>query len=313
MSQEGERRCRRSTPWCIPGDDGRPDSFGAMTKRLITALAVALTTVVALGLIGLASGTAAAATEPTLTVTRDCESYRDVGADGIGIHLTGFPPSTPFEVTVAVSDGVTIGPWEDTTDGSGNAEPHGSGGAQTHEIWKVTVVWAGGTLTQSLYVDCTSPDGAVTVVPPDQHIGGCGSPRAFPAKSLQGHEGDDTIDGTEHPDLLGGGGGDDSLSGEGLGDCLSGQRGADEIKGEEGPDHILGQRGADELKGGPGRDWIRGGEGKDTIRGGKGNDNILDTHDRNRISCGKGSDHVKTIKKSRVAANCEDVHIQREF
>ncbi len=81
MSQEG--RCRRFSPWVTAREGARRDASRGMTKRLITALAVALATAVALGLIGLASGRATAATEPTLTLTRDCEIYREFGADGI--------------------------------------------------------------------------------------------------------------------------------------------------------------------------------------------------------------------------------------
>jgi Ca2+-binding RTX toxin-like protein len=277
-----------------------------MTRLLTTTLAAALATVVALGLIGPASGRAAAATEPTLTLTRNCEVFRDDGADTIDIRLTGFPPSTPFEVTVAVSDGHGIGPWEGTTDASGNAEP-GTDGIHTHQIWRVTVVWAGGTLIQSLYVDCTSPDGAVTVIPSDQSIPGCGLPPSFPKKALQGHEGDDTIDGNAYSDLLAGGGGDDSLSGGYGFDCLAGQRGADELSGEHGDDDLFGQQGADLLKGERGEDAIRGGDGRDTISGGKAHDHVFDTDGRNLISCGKGIDKVLTNQRSEVAPNCEQV------
>jgi hypothetical protein len=285
-----------------------------MTKRLITALAVALATTVAFGLLGLASGRTAAATEPTLTVTRDCESYRDVGADSIAVRLTGLPPSTPFEWTLHTSMDTDLGAWPDprrpeTTDANGNWEPQGFGGEQTHAIWTVTIFWSGGTLMQSLYVDCTSPDGAVTVIPPDNYSPNCGAS----GEALQGHGDDDTIVGSIRFDLLRGGGGDDSLVGERRPDCLFGQEDADAISGQEDPDSILGQRGADELKGGPADDSIRGGRGKDTISGGKGNDHILDTDGRNRISCGRGFDRVKTIEKSEVAGNCERVHIRRDF
>jgi hemolysin type calcium-binding protein len=286
-----------------------------MTKRLITALAVALTTAVALGLIGLASGRATAATEPTLTMTRDCESYREFGADGIHIRLTGLPPSTPFKWRLKRSDNSELGAWPQplrpgTTDANGDWESSGLDGISEHAIWTVTIFWSGGTLTQSLYVDCTQPDGEVTVIPPDDYTPGC-SPGG---EALQGHEGEDAIDGSQRPDLLRGGGGDDSLVGHGRGnDCLLGQDGADAISGEGRADHIWGQRGADRLSGGHYDDWIRGGRGDDTIRGRKGNDQILDTRGRNRISCGKGIDSVKTIAKSTVATNCEHVHIRREF
>ena len=40
MSQEG--RCRRSTPWGSSPDDDTRDGCGAMTRRLITAVAVVM-------------------------------------------------------------------------------------------------------------------------------------------------------------------------------------------------------------------------------------------------------------------------------
>ena len=39
MSQQGERRCRRSTPWGSPTEAGRRDSSGAMTRLAISLLA----------------------------------------------------------------------------------------------------------------------------------------------------------------------------------------------------------------------------------------------------------------------------------
>jgi RTX calcium-binding nonapeptide repeat (4 copies) len=286
-----------------------------MTRRPITALAAALATSVALGSIGLAGGMAAAATEPTLSVTRDCESYRELGGEGIHIRLTGLPPSTAFSWRLNRSNNSSVGAWPQplrpgTSDANGNWESSGLGGISEHAIWTVTIFWSGNTLTESIYVDCTQPDGAVTVIPPADYSPGC-SPAG---EALQGHERHDTIDGSQRPDLLRGGSGDDSLIGYGRGhDCLFGQHGADAISGDGRADHIWGQRGADQLSGGRYDDWIRGGRGNDTIRGGEGNDHILDTHDRNRISCGKGIDNVKTIAKSEVAPNCEHVRIRRDF
>jgi predicted secreted protein len=317
MSQEG--RCRRFTPWVRARADDRRNTPRAMTRRLITALAIALATAAALGLIGLASGRAVAATEPTLTLTRDCEIYREFAGDGIHIRLTGLPPSTAFSWRLKRLDSAEYGEWpfpfqRETTDASGNWEPPSDavlGISGVHGIWTVSVFWSGRALTESIYIDCTEPDGAVIVIPPEDYSPDLCSPAGM---ALQGHERDDTIDGSVRPDLLRGGGGDDSLVGDGRGhDCLFGQDGADAISGDGRADHIWGQRGADQLTGGPYDDWIRGGRGDDTIRGGKGTDHILDTHDRNRISCGKGIDEVKTTAKSEVASNCEHVRIRREF
>jgi hypothetical protein len=43
----------------------------------------------------------------------------------------------------------------ETTDASGSFEL--TVGSQEVGIWTVTVVWSGGTLTQSLFVDCSTP------------------------------------------------------------------------------------------------------------------------------------------------------------
>ena len=262
-----------------------------------------------MGLAAPASGLAGATTEPTLTLTRDCETFRDVGADTIVIRLTGLPPSTQFSWRLNRSNSSSLGAWpqplrHETTDASGSWDLDGFDGISEHAIWTVTIFWSGRTLTESIYVDCTEPDGAVTVIPPEDHSPNC-NPRG---EALQGHERDDTISGSQRPDLLRGGGGDDSLAGYGRSsDCLFGQAGADTISGEGRGDHIWGQRGADQLSGGHYRDWIQGGRGNDTIRGGEGNDHVFDTHDRNWISCGKGFDTVKTTEKSEVAASCEHV------
>jgi hypothetical protein len=282
-------------------------------KRLVTVLVVALVTAAALGAIGPPSGSAAAATEPTLTLTRNCEVFKDVGADTITIRLTGLPPSSPFSWRLKMSDNLAWPPpvRHETTDADGNWEWPGVLGDYGHAIWTVTIFWSGRALTESIYVDCTEPDGAVTVIPPEDYSPDVCSPRG---EALQGHERDDTIDGSGRPDLLRGGGGDDSLAGHGRSsDCLFGQDGADTISGEGSHDHIWGQRGADQLNGGQYGDWIRGGRGHDSIHGAQGNDYILDTYGRNRISCGKGTDKVKTIAKSEVAANCEHVRIRRDF
>ena len=42
MSQEGERRCRRSTPWATHVAGGSVDNASAMTRRLLTVVAVVM-------------------------------------------------------------------------------------------------------------------------------------------------------------------------------------------------------------------------------------------------------------------------------
>ena len=128
------------------------------TKSLrigIAVLAVAATA--ALGPSGVASGKAPPTTHPRIILERDCETFKDEGASSVTIRLMGFPPFTPFEATLELSDGTGVGPIRDTTDANGNWEPFGQIGSFTPVTWTVTVVWSGGTLTRSLYVDCSTP------------------------------------------------------------------------------------------------------------------------------------------------------------
>lgn len=67
-------------------------------------------------------------------------------------------------------------------------------------------------------------------------------------------DGDDSIDGTDKLDYIGGGLGNDTINGLG------------------GSDALFGDKGGDFLFGGEGADWLTGGEGNDTMTGGEGAD-----------------------------------------
>jgi hypothetical protein len=96
---------------------------------------------------------AASATQPTLSLEKDCETFP--GFNSVNITLAGFPPFTEFEGTLLAPGGSTFGPASLTTDASGSFEL--TIGTQEPGFFIAIVVWSGGTLTQSLFVDCSTP------------------------------------------------------------------------------------------------------------------------------------------------------------
>jgi hypothetical protein len=99
-----------------------------------------------------ASAAAARATQPTLSLEKDCETFP--GFNSVNITLAGLPPFTEFVGTVVTPEGL-FGSSSETTDASGSFEL--TIGTQEPDIFEVTVVWSAGTLTQSLFVDCSTP------------------------------------------------------------------------------------------------------------------------------------------------------------
>ena len=101
-----------------------------------------------------ASAEAARATQPTLSLKKDCETFP--GINSVNITLAGLPPFTEFEATrgyrgVSPSDQHRLRPTRAAALGSvtvGTQEPGTS---------RVTVVWPPATLVQSLFVDCSAP------------------------------------------------------------------------------------------------------------------------------------------------------------
>jgi len=94
------------------------------------------------------------ATQPTLTMKRDCEIFGD-GVNGIRVSLSGFPPFTDFTGSLEYPDGAELA-GEFTTDANGNFVAPELG-FEAPGTWTATVTWSGGALTKSLYVDCTQP------------------------------------------------------------------------------------------------------------------------------------------------------------
>lgn len=87
-----------------------------------------------------------------------------------------------------------------------------------------------------------------------------------------GHDGDDTVMGTEANDLLCGFGAADVLEGLGGNDMLYGDAGPDSLVGGAGADVALGGGGDDSVLGGAGADALFGEAGDDTMRAGNGDD-----------------------------------------
>jgi len=128
---------------------------------------------------------------------------------------------------------------------------------------------------------------------------GTGSPMSI---SVNGGDGQDTIDGsTDMDDVLFGGDGDDVIRG-GTGnnhldggdgnDNLSGGAGNDSLVGEDGQDTLRGENGVDTLSGGNGHDSLMGDAGDDSIDGGHGHDTILGGSDNDSLNGGDGRDSI---------------------
>ncbi len=118
---------------------------------------------------------------------------------------------------------------------------------------------------------------------------------------LFGGDGDDTIVGLNGADSIDGGDGDDSLNGGGANDTLIGGNGVDRIDGEAGDDVIeggngadilIGNAGADNIDGGSNNDVINGNDGNDTINGGSGADTIMGDADDDSVFGGSGNDSI---------------------
>jgi len=112
--------------------------------------------------------------------------------------------------------------------------------------------------------------------------------------SINGSDGNDTLEGGNANDtILGGNGndhiegkaGNDSLSGGANNDWIQGGDGKDVIHGDSGNDRLFGEAGDDSLFGGDGDDDLNGGSGHDSVRGDRGNDDFIgdttgEVHDR---------------------------------
>jgi hypothetical protein len=94
------------------------------------------------------------ASQPTLSLQRDCSLYPPF--HGIDVSLSGFPPNTSFAGTLEFPGGGGAGPAQFTTDVNGNFAI-GPFGSEIAGTFTATVVWLGGTLVESLNVNCAVP------------------------------------------------------------------------------------------------------------------------------------------------------------
>ena len=96
--------------------------------------------------------------------------------------------------------------------------------------------------------------------------------------TLNGGNGNDSIDGNSGNDIINGGSGRDTLVGGVGNDSLTGGNGRDTLVGSVGNDILNGGNGRDILVGGVGDDILTGGNGRDTFvfADGFGNDTITD-------------------------------------
>jgi hypothetical protein len=104
--------------------------------------------------IALAWPTAASpqATQPTLTLSKFCDNYPPLS--GVRITLEGIPPNTPYTFTFEFGAGSATGQSTTTASGGFVVSTFSSAGPATYTL---TIVWAGGTVQDSLYVDCSIP------------------------------------------------------------------------------------------------------------------------------------------------------------
>jgi uncharacterized protein len=93
-------------------------------------------------------------------------------------------------------------------------------------------------------------------------------------KTLNGGNGNDTLEGNDGDDVLNGGNGNDRLLGFDGDDVLGGGNGNDELLGDRGDDILNGGNGIDRIFGGDGADFLNGENGDDLLAGGAGSDRL---------------------------------------
>lgn len=113
---------------------------------------------------------------------------------------------------------------------------------------------------------------------------------------IEGTNFDDTIVGTDAPELIFAGNGEDTVDGGGGADIVFAGTGRDMVAGGDGEDIICGDgingNGADELRGGAGDDIVSAGNGPDTVYGGRGSDVLYGGRGPDVVYGGDESDHV---------------------
>lgn len=111
--------------------------------------------------------------------------------------------------------------------------------------------------------------------------------------TIIGDDTNNTLDGTDGPDVIFAGGGNDLVNGRGGDDVICGGDGNDSLIGGDGNDWLAGEAGDDGLGGGAGDDVLLGGDGQDTVAGGDGNDEADGGNDDDAVRGDAGQDIVR--------------------
>jgi len=112
------------------------------------------------------------------------------------------------------------------------------------------------------------------------------------ADSIGGGGINESINGLAGNDILFGMGGDDNINGGADNDLLFGNEGSDFLGGEAGNDTICAGKDNDAVFGGDGSDYLRGDIGNDIVAGGDGNDSIFGGKDEDILLGEDGQDYI---------------------
>ena len=124
----------------------------------------------------------------------------------------------------------------------------------------------------------------------------------LPTITVQGSEGNDSLEGISGSETILGKGGNDYLYGNDGSDTLNGGNGDDTLYGEEGDDTLYGEEGNDTLNGNDGDDILDGGAGDDNLYGGYGNDMYL-------FGFGDGHDYIDDNSGENIITLKENVSL----
>jgi hypothetical protein len=92
-------------------------------------------------------------TDASLTLSKFCDDYPPFS--GVRITLEGIPPNTPYTFTFEFGAGSATG--QSTTTASGGFVVSTFSSSGNPKTYTLTIEWAGGTLHDSIYVDCSIP------------------------------------------------------------------------------------------------------------------------------------------------------------
>jgi hypothetical protein len=166
-------------------------------------------------------------------------------------------------------DGSFVVTWSDLSQGVGGATGDNSGYAIKAQVFGVSSVSTGVTITGTAaanIIDATHTPGGQPF--PTEH-----------ADTISGLGGNDTIHGLGGNDVIVGGAGSDTLHGDAGNDSLNGGNGNDTLYGDAGNDTLNGAAGADAMNGGDGNDLYYIDNAGDTVTDSSGVDTAYAAHD----------------------------------